>query len=210
MLKLKLKEESLEKKLFWNSGKQLKQRSDLFMPVSGGNRSKMLIWLPPNRWTRIPYQGGWMVKVEMTDPSQVNQLMNAADYMKLIGCWCLIIPITCFFEIICPPLWAILFNHLWNTGRQDSGTHLLQWLKPDKIVHLLILHSLLLMIRSFKLQQSSSYLQESCGNTGFATLSIPMESHWNFAGYSFIYTEAETWEMQLPIPSEHLSDCGRL
>ncbi len=39
-----------------------------------------------------------------------------------------------------------------------------QWLKPDKIVHLLIFGILcFLMIRSFKLQQSSSYLRNHAG-----------------------------------------------
>ena len=64
----------------------MKTVSDLFMPVSG----KVLavngdLITKPESVNKDPYQSGWMVRVEMTDASQVNGLMSAADYMKLIG-----------------------------------------------------------------------------------------------------------------------------
>ncbi|HNP48643.1 MAG TPA: glycine cleavage system protein GcvH [Bacteroidia bacterium] len=78
--------ESLEKEAVFGTVEAVKTVSDLFMPVSG----KVIavnadLTTKPESVNKDPYQGGWMVKVEMTDPSQVNQLMNAADYMKLIG-----------------------------------------------------------------------------------------------------------------------------
>lgn len=78
--------ESLEKEAVFGTVEAVKTVSDLFMPVSG----KVIavnadLTIKPESVNKDPYQGGWMVKVEMTDPFQVNQLMNAADYMKLIG-----------------------------------------------------------------------------------------------------------------------------
>jgi glycine cleavage system H protein len=31
-----------------------------------------------------PYEGGWMVKIEMADPDQADDLLSASDYKKLI------------------------------------------------------------------------------------------------------------------------------
>jgi glycine cleavage system H protein len=32
-----------------------------------------------------PYDGGWMIKVKMTSPSDVDKLLSADDYLKKIG-----------------------------------------------------------------------------------------------------------------------------
>ena len=32
-----------------------------------------------------PYGSGWMVKVKMTNPSEVDGLMSAADYSAMVG-----------------------------------------------------------------------------------------------------------------------------
>jgi len=32
-----------------------------------------------------PYGKGWMIKVEMSDPSEIEKLMGAEVYKKLIG-----------------------------------------------------------------------------------------------------------------------------
>jgi glycine cleavage system H protein len=32
-----------------------------------------------------PYGGGWMIKVKMTNPSDVDKLLSADDYLKKIG-----------------------------------------------------------------------------------------------------------------------------
>jgi glycine cleavage system H protein len=31
-----------------------------------------------------PYEKGWMVKIEMADPAELESLLSAADYNKLI------------------------------------------------------------------------------------------------------------------------------
>lgn len=64
----------------------VKTVSDLFMPVSGeilevnkeldGN---------PEAVNKDPYGAGWMVKIKMSDPSQVNSLLTADQYKALVG-----------------------------------------------------------------------------------------------------------------------------
>ena len=113
-LKLKLKEKALKKKLFWNR-EAVKTVSDLFMPVSG----KVIavnadLTTKAGIRTKDPYQWRWMVKVEMTDPSQVNQLMKRG-WLHEAGL--VLVPDNSnHFEIICPPFVGnFYFNHLWNT-----------------------------------------------------------------------------------------------
>lgn len=78
--------ETLDKEAVFGTVEAVKTVSDLFMPVSG----KVLavngdLITKPESVNKDPYQSGWMVRVEMTDASEVNELMSAADYMKLIG-----------------------------------------------------------------------------------------------------------------------------
>lgn len=64
----------------------VKTVSDLFMPVDGevisanegldGN---------PEKVNEDPYGEGWMIRVRLTDPSQVDDLLDAAAYKALIG-----------------------------------------------------------------------------------------------------------------------------
>ena len=78
--------ETLDKEAVFGTVEAVKTVSDLFMPVSG----KVLavngdLITKPESVNKDPYQSGWMVRVEMSDASQVNELMSASDYMKLIG-----------------------------------------------------------------------------------------------------------------------------
>jgi glycine cleavage system H protein len=64
----------------------VKTVSDLFMPVSG----KVLeinenINESPDSVNKDPYGEGWLIKVEVDDPGQVNELMDAAQYGKMIN-----------------------------------------------------------------------------------------------------------------------------
>jgi len=64
----------------------VKTVSDLYMPVSGEilevNAS---LENTPEHVNSDPYGNGWMVKVKMTDASQVSGLMSAADYAAMVG-----------------------------------------------------------------------------------------------------------------------------
>lgn len=64
----------------------VKTVSDLFMPVSG----KVLefnsaLESSPENVNKDPYGTGWMIKVEVDNPADVNNLLSAADYKALIG-----------------------------------------------------------------------------------------------------------------------------
>lgn len=64
----------------------VKTVSDLYMPVSGEilevNAS---LENAPEQVNSDPYGSGWMVKVKITDSTQVAGLMSAADYAAMVG-----------------------------------------------------------------------------------------------------------------------------
>lgn len=64
----------------------VKTVSDLFMPVSG----KVLefnngLESAPESVNKDPYGRGWMVKIALSNKAEVDGLLNADDYKKLIG-----------------------------------------------------------------------------------------------------------------------------
>jgi glycine cleavage system H protein len=64
----------------------VKAVSDLFSPVSGEViGSNDALGADPSVIKASPYGDGWMVRVKMTDPSEVSKLMKAADYRHLVG-----------------------------------------------------------------------------------------------------------------------------
>ncbi|MHB1177932.1 MAG: glycine cleavage system protein GcvH [Daejeonella sp.] len=64
----------------------VKTVSDLFMPLSGKvaeiNRK---LDAHPELVNSDPYGDGWMVKIELSDASQVEALLSAADYKVQVG-----------------------------------------------------------------------------------------------------------------------------
>jgi len=64
----------------------VKAVSDLFSPVSGEvTASNDALAADPAVIKSSPYGDGWMVKVKMSEPSEVSKLMKAADYRRLVG-----------------------------------------------------------------------------------------------------------------------------
>jgi glycine cleavage system H protein len=64
----------------------VKTVSDLFMPVSGTVLEKNEeLDTKADLVNTDPYGQGWMVKVELSDTSEVNDLLDAEAYKKLIG-----------------------------------------------------------------------------------------------------------------------------
>ncbi len=64
----------------------VKTVSDLFMPVAG----KVLefnsgLEATPEAVNTDPYGAGWMIKAEITNTSELDSLMDAEAYKKLIG-----------------------------------------------------------------------------------------------------------------------------
>ncbi|NQW17478.1 MAG: glycine cleavage system protein GcvH [Chloroflexi bacterium] len=62
----------------------VKAVSDLFSPVSGTitERNDAVID-DPEVVNKSPYEAGWLLKVELSAPSEIDDLMGAADYDKL-------------------------------------------------------------------------------------------------------------------------------
>ncbi len=64
----------------------VKAVSDVFAPLSGEivEVNEALADSPENV-NADPYGDGWMVKVELSDPSEVDSLLDAAAYQELLG-----------------------------------------------------------------------------------------------------------------------------
>ncbi len=78
--------ETLEAEEVFGTVEAVKTVSDLFMPVSG----EILEFNDglegdPEQVNSDPYGKGWMIKVKMSDPSQVERLLTAAAYEELVG-----------------------------------------------------------------------------------------------------------------------------
>jgi glycine cleavage system H protein len=76
----------LEKGSTFGTIEAVKTVSDLFLPVSG----KVLemnakINDTPDMINKDPYASGWLIKIEMDNPSQVNELMDAKAYTALLS-----------------------------------------------------------------------------------------------------------------------------
>ena len=64
----------------------VKTVSDLFIPVSGKVTAKNVsLNDAPEVVNNDPYGKGWMVKIELTDPSQLDSLMDVEAYKKHVG-----------------------------------------------------------------------------------------------------------------------------
>lgn len=78
--------ETVEKEQVFGTVEAVKTVSDLFMPITG----KVLevnkdIDSAPESVNSDPYGKGWIIKVTVADASQLNDLLSADDYKKLIG-----------------------------------------------------------------------------------------------------------------------------
>jgi len=64
----------------------VKTVSDLFLPVSGTiNEVNPALETQPELVNTDPYGEGWMVKMTVDNPTDVDKLMDAAAYQKLVG-----------------------------------------------------------------------------------------------------------------------------
>lgn len=77
--------ESLKKEQVFGTIEAVKTVSDMFMPV-GGEILEMNQEIEDNPAVvnKDPYGGGWMIKIKITDPSEVGMLLNAEQYIALI------------------------------------------------------------------------------------------------------------------------------
>ncbi|MEZ5053306.1 MAG: glycine cleavage system protein GcvH [Chitinophagales bacterium] len=64
----------------------VKTVSDLFMPVSGEVvEFNEALKDTPALVNSNPYDDGWMIKVKMSNPAELDELLDAAAYQSLIG-----------------------------------------------------------------------------------------------------------------------------
>lgn len=78
--------ETLDQDEIFGSIEAVKTVSDAFLPVGGEilEFNEALVDSPESV-NKDPYGAGWIIKIRMTDPSQVDSLLSAEDYKKLIG-----------------------------------------------------------------------------------------------------------------------------
>ena len=70
----------------FGSVEAVKTVSDLNMPVSGEVLEfNEALNDQPELVNNDPYGEGWMVKITVNDPAELNNLLDAASYQKLIG-----------------------------------------------------------------------------------------------------------------------------
>lgn len=78
--------ETLDQEEVFGSVEAVKTVSDLFMPVSGEIiEFNSALESSPESVNTDPYGDGWMIKVKMTDPSEVEGLLSADAYKEVIG-----------------------------------------------------------------------------------------------------------------------------
>jgi glycine cleavage system H protein len=81
--------EELEQNEVFGTVEAVKTTSDLFMPVSG----KVLEFNPqldendgddPTLVNRDPYGEGWIIKIELTQPEELESLMDVEAYQQMV------------------------------------------------------------------------------------------------------------------------------
>lgn len=78
--------EDLDKEEVFGSVEAVKTVSDLFMPVSGTvTEVNEALADTPEVVNEDPYGKGWMVKVQLSDPAELDSLLDAAGYTELVG-----------------------------------------------------------------------------------------------------------------------------
>jgi glycine cleavage system H protein len=78
--------ENLEKEETFGTIEAVKTVSDMFMPVSGEvTEFNELLAEKPEKVNQDPYGDGWIVKIRVKDPSQVDGLLDAIQYKALVG-----------------------------------------------------------------------------------------------------------------------------
>ena len=79
-------DDTLMKDEVFGTVEAVKTVSDLFLPMSGKivefNES---LSDNPESINESPYEQGWIIKVEISNPDEINELLNSNDYSDLIG-----------------------------------------------------------------------------------------------------------------------------
>jgi len=78
--------ETLSKGETFGTIEAVKTVSDLYMPVDGEViEVNSVLEDTPELVNSEPFEGGWMIRVKMSNPSHLDELMAADEYSALIG-----------------------------------------------------------------------------------------------------------------------------
>jgi len=78
--------ETLAKEEVFGTIEAVKTVSDLFMPISGEiTKFNDSLESNPDAVNNDPYGDGWMIKVKVTDSSELDRLLSADQYKEIIG-----------------------------------------------------------------------------------------------------------------------------
>lgn len=85
-VEIESEDEELAKEDVFGTVEAVKTVADLFMPLSG----KVIavndgLEDTPESLNSDPYNAGWLIKIELSDMSQLDSLMDATAYTELIG-----------------------------------------------------------------------------------------------------------------------------
>ena len=79
-------DETLDKEEVFGTVEAVKTVSDLFLPLSGEIiEFNEALEDEPEKVNTDPYGDGWMIKIKISDASEVEDLMSDEDYKALIG-----------------------------------------------------------------------------------------------------------------------------
>jgi len=79
-------DEELQKEEIFGSVEAVKTVSDLFLPVSGKiTHINESLEDNPELINEDPYNKGWIIKMEIQTPSELDELLDADSYQDLIG-----------------------------------------------------------------------------------------------------------------------------
>ena len=79
-------DETIDKNEVFGSVEAVKTVSDLFMPLSGDVAEfNELLEDAPEKVNTDPYGEGWMIKIKLSDSSEIDALLDADGYKEIIG-----------------------------------------------------------------------------------------------------------------------------
>lgn len=79
-------DETLEKEAVFGTVEAVKTVSDLFLPLSGEVTAfNEALEDEPEKVNTDPYGDGWMIKMTIADPAEVDSLLSDQQYKELIG-----------------------------------------------------------------------------------------------------------------------------
>ncbi len=85
-VEIETEDEDLDKEEVFGTIEAVKTVSDLYMPVAG----KVVevneeLEDQPDLVNKEPYEGGWMIKIKVANPEELEDLLSADQYQELIG-----------------------------------------------------------------------------------------------------------------------------